>query len=241
MFKNIRAVLILAAACWTLAGVNAPAEGKQEAQTAKLEIEVDMNYLLYLPKGYGEEQKKWPLMVFLHGRGQSGDDLEKVKEHGPPKMIEEGKEFPFIIASPQCPRDRWWTEVFIDKLIDELIEKYDVDEDRIYLTGLSMGGFGTWNYAGIHSDRLAAIAPICGGGDPVLTWRLRTLPIWAFHGAKDKTIPLERSEQMIEAVKARGNDRAKLTVYPDAEHDSWTETYNNPELYEWFLSHKRGE
>lgn len=214
-------------------------QGTQEAKKASLEIKVDMNYLLYLPTGYGEEGKKWPLIVFLHGRGESGDDLEKVKKHGPPMLVEQGKEFPFIIVSPQCPRDRWWTEVYLDKLIDSVIEQYSVDEDRIYMTGLSMGGFGTWNYAGLHPERLAAIAPICGGGDPILTWRMRKLPIWAFHGAKDDTVPVKRTEDMVEAVKSRGNTEVKLTVYPDAEHDSWTETYNNPELYEWFLSHTR--
>jgi len=216
------------------------AEEEQKAMKESIQISVDMQYLLYLPEDYGKEEgKKWPLMVFLHGRGESGDDLEKVKKHGPPKLIEEGKEFPFIIVSPQCPRDRWWTDIYLDKLIDSIIANYSVDEDRIYMTGLSMGGFGTWNYAGLHSDRLAAIAPICGGGDPILTWRMRNLPIWAFHGAKDDTVPLERTEQMVEAVKSRGNENVKVTIYPDAEHDSWTETYENPELYDWFLSHKR--
>ncbi|MCA9410262.1 MAG: prolyl oligopeptidase family serine peptidase [Candidatus Omnitrophica bacterium] len=238
MKRHAQAILMVLG--FTLLGVPiAGAESKQEAKKAELEIKVDMDYLLYLPKGYGEEEKKWPLMVFLHGRGESGNDLEKVKKHGPPKLIEQGKEFPFIIVSPQCPRDRWWTEVYIDALIDKIVDDYSVDEDRIYMTGLSMGGFGTWNYAGMHADRLAAIAPICGGGDPILAWSLKNLPIWAFHGEKDHTVPVERTKMMVEAARSRGNDEVKMTIYPDAEHDSWTETYNNPELYEWFLSHTR--
>ncbi len=236
--RNSNRVLIMLIAVFCWAG-SALAEPNQKPMKETLQISEDIQYLLYLPEGYGEEEKKWPLMIFLHGRGESGDDLDRVKKHGPPKLIEKGKDFPFIIVSPQCPRDRWWSDIYLDRLIDSVIESHSVDEDRIYMTGLSMGGFGTWNYAGLHSGRLAAIAPICGGGDPILTWRMRSLPIWAFHGAKDGTVPVDRTMQMVEAVKSRGNDEVKVTIYAEAEHDSWSETYNNPELYEWFLSHKR--
>ena len=102
-----------------------------------------------------------------------------------------------------------------------------------------MGGFGTWALAAAHPERFAAIAPICGGGDPKQAERLKDLPIWVFHGAKDPTVPLARSEEMVKALKEAGGE-PKFTVYPDAGHDSWTETYDNPELYEWFLAHKRG-
>ena len=235
--KNWQLVLLLVA---TLAGSSQVfAEENQKAMETKIQITEDMDYLLYLPEGYGKEEKKWPLLIFLHGLGESGDDLEKVKTHGPPKLIEEGKEFPFIVVSPQCRKGHWWNDLLIDRLIDSILDLYSVDEDRVYLTGLSMGGFGTWNYACLHPDRLAAIAPICGGGDPILSWRLRKLSIWAFHGAKDGTVPVERTRQMVDAVKSKGNKEVKLTLYPDANHDSWTATYNNPELYEWFLEHKR--
>jgi predicted peptidase len=154
-------------------------------------------------------------------------------------MIAHGKSFDFIIVSPQCPNDMWWPEKtdLLITLLDEIEAKYRVDTDRVYLTGLSMGGFGTWTLAAKYPNRFAAIAPICGGGERYSANRLKKVPVWAFHGAKDNTVPLARSQEMVDAIKKVGGD-AKLTVYPEAEHDSWTETYNNPELYQWFLSHK---
>ncbi len=123
-------------------------------------------------------------------------------------------------------------------LLDEIDEKYAVDSERIYLTGLSMGGYGTWSLACTYPDRFAAIAPVCGGGMPYIARNLKNVPIWAFHGAIDKVVPLKRSEEMVKAVKAAGGN-AKLTVYPYADHDSWTVTYDNPKLYDWFLEHRR--
>ena len=122
-------------------------------------------------------------------------------------------------------------------LLDDIVSRYDVDADRIYLTGLSMGGYGTWTLAAAHPDRFAAIAPICGGGKRFMALKLKDVPVWAFHGAKDRVVPLKESEEMVEAIKARGGD-AKLTVYPDSGHDSWTATYDNQDLYDWFLKHR---
>jgi len=203
---------------------------------------VQCDYLLYLPPGYGEKEQKWPLIMFLHGAGERGDNLELVKKHGPPKLIEQGKDFPFIIVSPQCPRGIWWPEKLdtLVALLDEIESKYAVDADRVYLTGLSMGGFGTWSLACRHPQRFAAVAPICGGGQWFLANRLKNVPVWAFHGARDRVVPLDQSKSMVEAVKRAGGD-AKLTVYPEAQHDSWTATYDNPKLYEWFLSHRRSQ
>lgn len=196
-------------------------------------------YLLFLPDGYSENKQGWPLMLFLHGAGERGSDLKKVKKHGPPKIVEKQKDFPFIVVSPQCPKNDWWTdkvEVLI-KLLDDIIARYNVDTERIYLTGLSMGGYGTWALAAKYPESFSAIAPICGGGNRVMAFRLKDVPVWAFHGAKDNVVPLKQSEEMVNAIIARGGD-ARLTVYPDAGHDSWTETYNNEELYEWFLKHR---
>jgi predicted peptidase len=199
---------------------------------------VTCDYLLYLPKDYGEENKTWPLMLFLHGAGERGSDLNRVKKHGPPKLIEQGKDLPFIVVSPQCPAGQWWPECLdtLLALLDEVESSYAVDRERVYLTGLSMGGFGTWSLACQQPDRFAAIVPICGGGPWYLADRLKGTPVWAFHGAKDAVVPLRLSEEMVDAVQRRGGD-AKLTVYPEANHDSWTLTYDNPELYTWFLSH----
>jgi predicted peptidase len=200
---------------------------------------VSCQYLLYLPQDYGRKQH-WPLILFLHGAGERGNDLNLVKKHGPPRIVKERKDFPFIVVSPQCPAGDWWaekTEVLIN-LLDDVIARYDVDKERIYLTGLSMGGFGTWALAAAYPERFAAIAPICGGGEGFMADKLKDMPVWAFHGAKDNVVPLRESEDMVNAVKAHGGD-AKLTVYPEAGHDSWTETYNNQQLYDWFLQHQK--
>ncbi len=198
------------------------------------------NYLLFLPKGYSEKKQGWPLMLFLHGAGERGSDLKKVKIHGPPKIVEKQKDFPFIVVSPQCPEDDWWTdkvEVLIN-LLDDIVVRYNVDTDRIYLTGLSMGGYGSWALAAKYPERFAAVAPICGGGNRIMAFRLKDVPVWAFHGAKDTVVPLKESEEMVNAMKSLGGN-ARLTVYPEAGHDSWTETYNNEQLYDWFLEHRK--
>jgi predicted peptidase len=198
-----------------------------------------MDYLLYLPKDYGKSEQKWPLMLFLHGAGERGDDLKKVKVHGPPKLIEHGKEFGFVIVSPQCPEDWWWPEKReeVIALLDDIESRYDIDTDRVYLTGLSMGGFGSWAVASRYPERFAAMAPICGGIEPFFAQNFKDLPIWAFHGAKDQIVPLSNSAEIVEEIKKLGGD-AKLTVYPEVEHGGWTVTYENPRLYEWFLEHR---
>ncbi len=213
-------------------------EEKKGSFEAEITLKVKLNYLLFLPEGYESSPKKWPLLVFLHGAGERGDDLERVKVHGPPKLAAAGKTFPFIILAPQCSQRGWWNADAIAKMVDAVASEYRVDKDRMYLTGLSMGGFGSWDIAEKHPKLFAAIAPICGGGDPKKTERMKEIPMWVFHGAKDKVVPLQRSEEMVEALKAAGGN-VKFTVYPDAGHDSWTETYDNPELYEWLLKHKR--
>jgi predicted peptidase len=220
-------------------GDEAKPHAVQQAKTFEKEIKVKvkLRYLLFLPDGYGKDEKKWPLILFLHGAGESGKDLNKVKIHGPPKIVEEKKDFPFVLVSPQSDRGGWNPAV-LNALLDDLVATYQVDRDRIYLTGLSMGGFGTWSLAAAYPDRFAAIVPICGGGNPADAGRLKSLPIWVFHGAKDRAVPLSRSEQMVNAIKKAGG-KAKFTVYPEVGHDSWTETYNNPELYTWLLKHKR--
>jgi predicted peptidase len=197
-----------------------------------------LEYLLSLPKDYeADTEKKWPLIVFLHGAGERGDDLQKVGVHGPPKRIREGAELPFVIASPQCPDGEWWTEQPVLKLIDHLEANFRVDPSRIYLSGLSMGGYGTWHFATLAPHRFAAIAPVCGGGVPYRMREIPHLPVWAFHGAKDTVVVPDESARLVESLKKNGSKTVKFTVYPEAAHDSWTETYQNPELYEWFLSH----
>jgi len=200
---------------------------------------VSINYLLYLPKDYSEKEK-YPLMLFLHGAGERGNNLELVKKHGPPKLIEQGKDFPFVIISPQCPSDVRWNTKTLIALIDEIVKNYKIDKNRIYVTGLSMGGNGTWRLATEIADRLAAIIPICGWGDPFDICSIGNLPVWAFHGEKDVVVQSSSSQILIDRLKfCKGN--AKLTIYPEAGHDSWTATYENDEIYSWLLSHSRNK
>jgi predicted peptidase len=211
----------------------------QSVHKLSKKVDLTLDYLLYLPPGY-ESQKTWPLILFLHGAGERGDDIEKVKENGLPELIEQGKKFPFVIVSPQCPSgEAWvWKLKSLSALIDESAAQYKVDQDRIYVTGLSMGGFGTWALAAYAPERFAAIIPICGGGELTSVPRLKRLPVWAFHGAKDDIVPIERTREMVDALK-KVQANVKFTVYPELGHDSWTATYANPEVYKWLLEQKR--
>lgn len=199
---------------------------------------VTCSSLLYLPTGCRPGDRKWPLLLYLHGAGERGGDFELVKKHGPPKLIAAGRQFPFVVVAPQCPKEITWDIEMLVMLLDEVTATQPIDERRIYVTGLSMGGYGTWLLALHQPYRFAAIAPICGGGFPFLVDRIKHLPVWAFHGAKDDIVPLSESERMVTALQRAGAD-ARLTVYPDAQHDAWTQTYENSELYDWLLSHQR--
>ncbi len=232
----ITIVLLAALATPVQSGEETEQSGQRSAKLDRA-TKVQMDYLLYLPTDY-KQKEAWPLLLFLHGAGERGSDLQRVKVHGPPKLIEQGKPFSFIVVSPQCPNGRWWQANELATLLDEIVEKYRVDEDRIYVTGLSMGGFGTWSLAAYAPKRLAAIVPICGGGESYWTEWFTHLPTWVFHGAKDTTVPLKRSEDMVESLRERGGN-VKFTVDPDAGHDSWTKAYADPQLYEWMLEQKR--
>lgn len=204
---------------------------------------VRLRYLLFLPRDYGEDPgQRWPLILYLHGIGERGDDLELVKIHGIPKVVEKKPDFPFVAVSPQCPDGTlWWDHNLILKgMLDDILAQYAVDPNRVYLTGNSMGGYGTWNLAIAYPDLFAAIAPICGGGMPEWVAALKDVPVWAFHGADDAAVPLERSQRMVDALRACGGN-VRFTVYPGVGHDSWTQTYDDPELYAWFLQHTRSE
>jgi predicted peptidase len=230
---------------------------------------VGYDYLLFLPKGYdASAEKKWPLILFLHGAGERGTNVWLVSVHGPPKLVKpvvppakgETDEARaqresaskmlsenFIVVSPQCPADTRWDNDTLLALLDHIVAGHKVDTSRVYLTGLSMGGFGTWSLGSRFPDRFAALAPICGGGERIdiligsrqRQAALQSLGVWAFHGGKDTTVPPEESEKMVNALKKADVKDIQLTIYPDAGHDSWSATYANPKLYEWFLQHKR--
>lgn len=204
------------------------------------------DYLLYVPKADASQPgKRWPLVLFLHGAGERGTNVNLVAVHGPPKQAAAGREFPFILVSPQCPANQTWDNDALLALLDTLQSQLSVDPTRVYVTGLSMGGSGTWSLALRYPERFAAVAPICGWGDrirallPTQQLALKTLGFWAFHGGKDNGVPLTESQKMVDAVKRAGVTDVKLTVYPNDGHDSWTHAYNEPEFYEWLLKHRR--
>ena len=199
----------------------------------------DISYLLYLPENYNHDLREWPLLFFLHGRGERGSDINQVKTHGPPKLIEQGNSFPFMVVSPQCPLERLeWDWQLLDNLLTEILKTYRIDRSCIYLTGLSMGGFGSWTWAMNRPERFAALVPICGWGDTSKVCSLNIIPVWTFHGAQDPVIPVQKTEDLVRALKECGGN-VKFTIYPEAKHDAWTETYNNPELYRWILMQKK--
>jgi predicted peptidase len=197
------------------------------------------HYLLYLPKEYkNEQEKKWPLMIYLHGRSRRGDDLEKLKRYGPPAMIKRGKEFPLIVASPQCPiNESWNNDKWFVPLLNELKSKYRIDSNRIYLVGMSLGGSGVWYTATKFPEYIAAIIPICGAGNPRLVCKMKHIPVWAFHGDNDRIVPPEKSKKMVEALTRCGG-KARLTLLKNKGHDLHR-VFHNEKIYEWLLKYKK--
>jgi predicted peptidase len=234
-------------------------QGKEAKSVMKKSVNGQkLKYLISVPDKK-PEKNGWPVLLFLHGAGERGNDLEKVKVHGPPKLINKFPELQkAIVISPQCPQGSWWIPSTLMALLNEVIEihKKDIDKKRIYLSGLSMGGYGSWNLISKNPNYFAAAAPICGGGE---VRRLRNLlkindselfkmegllkakelPIWVFHGSKDNVVPQEKSEVLVSALKEAGSKSIKFTSYKGVGHDSWTKTYNNPEFYRWLFSHSR--
>ncbi|MDN4524486.1 alpha/beta fold hydrolase [Fictibacillus fluitans] len=199
----------------------------------------NLPFLLSKPKRYAAEEN-WPLILFLHGMGERGTDLNLIKHYGIPKAAADDQYFSFVTVSPQCPHDSYWTEETdtLRELIAQCILALKVDPARIYVTGLSMGGAGTWKLAIEHPELFAAAAPVCGKSFPEKAERLAGLPVWAFHGDTDDINPVSCSTSMIQAMVEAGIE-AKLTIYPDTGHDAWTETYQNQKLYSWFLENRR--
>lgn len=219
----------------------APMSPRQTAERATVIVPKEYEYLRYLPPDYDTApERRWPLLLFLHGAGERGADIAKLRTHGLPKQIEEGRDLPFVVISPQCPAGEWWNVVALEALIDKLVAEQRIDPDRIYLTGLSMGAFATWALAIMRPERYAAILPICGGGDPHRARVLRDVPVWTFHGDADQTVTITQSQQMVDAIKSVGGS-PRFTIYPGVGHDAWTATYDNPEVYAWLLSHRLSE
>lgn len=223
-----------------LIGVFFSVNAQQTIQKLKISSEQTVNYLLYLPENYAANQaEKFPILLFLHGGGQSGDQIELVKKNGPPALVDQGMKFPFIILSPQNGyKNKFWDVFLVIQLLDSIVKKYRVDTSRIYLSGMSRGGFGAWCMAAQFPDKFAALAVVCGANiAPYAGW-IGKMPVWVFHGTDDPLIPLHESVEMVDALRALGNN-AKLTVYEGVKHNAWEKAYADPELYKWLLQQKK--
>ena len=222
---RIIVVLLLTSLLW-LPNKTAEAQNK----TPK----VRYNYLTFLPENYDSLKNELvPVIFYLHGRSVSGTDLNRIKTYGLPYFLDKGKKLDFIVVAPQCPWGKnWSSENWYDTIFSEISAKYRIDSSRIYLTGMSMGGFGTWELANKYPHKFAAIAPLCGGGKTDWIDNLAHIPIWVFHGVKDKQVSVSHSDLMVQALKKHES----LVVYsrlPDKGHDIHR-TYNDDRLYEWF-------
>ncbi len=210
-------------------------KGMKEHLSVRIEKQVELDYLLYLPEKQPAGAGATPLLLFLHGAGERGSNLALVRKNGPPLLLEGGVELPFVVAAPQCPADMWWQLDSLVALLDHLVEQHDIDERRIYVTGLSMGGYGTWALADACPQRFAAIAPVCGPFTYIDPKRFRNIPVWCFHGAMDDVVSVSDSVKMVRWLRDSGAD-VRFTVFPDAGHDSWTQAYDGTDLYDWLLT-----
>jgi predicted peptidase len=216
-----------------------------------------LRYRLFMPEATADGAKL-PLVLFLHGAGERGDDNAAQLKHGVVEFHRRQAKHPCLVLVPQCPAGQKWVEVDWNdqggagtfpaepseplklalEVLDGLIAAGKVDPDRVYVTGLSMGGYGTWYAAGMPGSRFAAAAPVCGGGDPDWAKRYVGLPVWAFHGEDDRAVPVGRSREMIEAIRAAGG-QPKYTEYPAVGHDSWTPTYADDAFHAWLFAQRR--
>ena len=210
-----------------------------QQQEKKVKVTGEVSYLISTPKDYSMSGNPSPLLLFLHGAGERGNDLNLLKKWGPPKIIENGGELPFIVVSPQCPEGQFWNSFLLKGLLDEVIENYNVDKSRIYLTGLSMGGYGTFDFAMSYPQYFAAVAPVCGGGNAALAFRMKNIPTWIFHGELDQAVPYERSVEMEQALKKLDAEPLFTTLDKGGHMDAWVYAYNEAGLWEWFLKHRK--
>lgn len=222
-----------------LAAADAAAREGQHAYAAV--VPGDYPYQLFLPSGYQSSGKaEWPLVIFLHGSGERGADVERVTVNGPPKIVADHPGTPFVLLTPLLEADGDWNTVKLERLLTKLRRDLRIDQHRIYLTGLSRGGHASWRWAAERPDLFAALVPVAGRGDPAVACRLKDLPVWAFHGDNDDIVPPSGSFAMVEAIRScRGAASPRLTIYPGTNHGSWVSAYDDPALYRWLLEQRR--
>ena len=204
-------------------------------------------YLVITPANFWDRTQRWPLIVFLHGGDQSGADLNLVKANGPPRYALSNPDFPFVVVAPQLRVGKLWEPAAVLGVVRQAIQRFRVDAGRVYLTGLSTGGYGTWKTALQYPERFAAVAPVAGGASTEILKHaeglhlqaLRSLPVWAFHGGSDGLISPDESQRMISELQAIGNSAARVTIFPGAPHDIWSRAYDDPAFYDWLLQHQR--
>ncbi|XAL98837.1 prolyl oligopeptidase family serine peptidase [Phycisphaeraceae bacterium D3-23] len=216
-------------------------EPVQSNERIEITEERALDYLLSIPAVHDADGEPVPVILFLHGAGERGDDLDRVKAWGPPRMVESGHDFGAIVVSPQCPAGSWWTDHLrtLEALLDHIEATYNVDADRIYVTGLSMGGYGTFALGARNPERYAALVPICGGGLYFDAMRVSATPMWVFHGEDDRVVPLEESQRMVRIANSRNGEHAQLTTYPGVGHDSWKQAYADEAMWEWMFEQGR--
>ena len=232
--------LLFAAVTIALSAIFTPSQAQSRQQEMAVTVPIQFHYLSFLPKSYSAKGAPVPLIVFLHGSGEGGTDLNLVKKWGPPALAEANPDFPFMVVSPQMPEGENWNTEMLKGMLDEVLAKYNVDRHRVYLTGLSLGGFGTWKMAMRYPEYFAAIAPVAGAGDPSTLGRIKSIPTWVFHGKKDESVPELASAMMVKDLRDQGG-KVKYTVLPEGGHlEAWVHAYDPKNgLFDWFLQQRR--
>ena len=211
------------------------------AQQIEQQSVIKNDYLIYFPPGYDTEpDKKWPMLIYLHGAGLMDRSIAGLKNDCLPYYLEKGKILPFIVVSPVC-KTNGWNVTILNFLLEDIVHKFSVDENKIYLTGHSMGGFGTWDWAMTNPEKFAAIVPVSGcsnSRDNISAWKLRNMSVWVFHGETDNIVNIQCNVEMVNELR-KYSKKVKFTVFPKRGHDTWEQTYNNDEMFKWLTDQDR--
>ncbi|AKA36038.1 dienelactone hydrolase family protein [Flagellimonas lutaonensis] len=238
MLKNIGVIGL-----WAIVFLNCTTHAQLIEDQQQVSVTENLRYYLYFPEPYeAEPEKEFGLLLFLHGGGESGANLDEIKKNGPPKLLAEGKQFPFLVLAPQNPhKKKFWNIQAVNQLLDSVVSRYRIDPQRIYLSGLSRGGSAAWDMAVQYPNKFAALAVVCGMAPvPYAHWLDKNMPIWVFHGADDPIISVSESDAMVAKLKEMGYD-VQYNRYEGVGHDSWTKAFTTEALYSWLNEQKRAD